>query len=164
MRWLAKMTRIRIGTFSTIGTPFFFRLSNAKMMLRLIFIIGCVWNSTPKYTPNYWDSKRHLETFSFTLYCNLHLIISCLQFYDILWKYKFESLSLRQETLNDSELHRNVRLQGRTFFFFRLSNAKMMLRLIFIIGCVWNSTPKYTPNNWDSKRHLERFSFTLYLD
>ena len=23
-------------------TPFFFRLSNAKMMLRLIFIIGCV--------------------------------------------------------------------------------------------------------------------------
>ena len=95
MRWLAKMTRIRMGTFSTIGTPFFFRLSNAKMMLRLIFIIGCVWNSTPKYTPNYWDSKRHLETFSFTLYCNLHLIISCLQFYDILWKYKFESLSLR---------------------------------------------------------------------
>ena len=42
MRWLAYMTRIRIGTFSTIGTPFFFRLSNAKMMLRLIFIIGCV--------------------------------------------------------------------------------------------------------------------------
>lgn len=28
-----------------------------------------------------------------------------------------KSLSLRQETLNDSELHRNVRLQGRTFFF-----------------------------------------------
>ena len=72
-----------------------FRLSNAKMMLRLIFIIGCVWNSTPKYTPNYWDSKRHLETFSFTLCCNLHLIISCLRFYEILWKYKFESLSLR---------------------------------------------------------------------
>lgn len=95
MRWLAYMTRIRMGTFSTIGTPFFFRLSNAKMMFRLIFIIGCVWNSTPKYTPNYWDSKRHLETFSFTLCCNLHLIISRLQFYDILWKYKFESLSLR---------------------------------------------------------------------
>ena len=103
MRWLAKMTRIRMGTFSTIGTPFFFRLSNAKMMLRLIFIIGCVWNSTPKYTPNYWDSKRHLETFSFTLYCNLHLIISCLQFYDILWKYKFESLSLRWKELQNKE-------------------------------------------------------------
>ena len=66
------------------------------MMLRLIFIIGCVWNSTPKYTPNYWDSKRHLETFTFTLYCNLHLIISRLQFYDILWKYKFESPSLHK--------------------------------------------------------------------
>ena len=42
MRWLANITRIRIGTFSVIGTPFFFRLSSAKMMFLLIFIIGCV--------------------------------------------------------------------------------------------------------------------------
>ncbi len=41
----------------------------------------------------------------------------------------FESLSLRQETLNDSELHRNVRLQGRTFFFFRTRPVRQPLRL-----------------------------------
>ena len=128
MRWLAKMTRIRMGTFSTIGTPFFFRLSNAKMMLRLIFIIGCVWNSTPKYTPNYWDSKRHLETFSFTLYCNLHLIISCLQFYDILWKYKFESPSLRKS--------RKVKVVDswiwtiQEFFFFQHLSVWMIMRKV----------------------------------
>ena len=96
MRWLAYMTRIRMGTFSTIGTPFFFRLSNAKMMFRLIFIIGCVWNSTPKYTPNIWNSKRYSERFRFTMYSKLCVIISNLQFYDISWMYRFESLSLRR--------------------------------------------------------------------
>ena len=40
-----------------------------------------------------------------------------------------KSLSLRQETLNDSELHRNVRLQGRTFFFFRTRPVRQPLRL-----------------------------------
>ena len=95
MRWLAYMTRIRMGTFSTIGTPFFFRLSNAKMMFRLIFIIGCVWNSTPKYTPNIWNSKRYSERFRFTMYSKLCVIISNLQFYDISLTYRFESLPLR---------------------------------------------------------------------
>ena len=94
MRWLAYMTRIRMGTFSTIGTPFFFRLSNAKMMFRLIFIIGCVWNSTPKYTPNIWNSKRYSERFRFTMYSKLCVIISNLQFYDISWMYRFESFYL----------------------------------------------------------------------
>ena len=96
MRWLAYMTRIRMGTFSTIGTPFFFRLSNAKMMFRLIFIIGCVWNSTPQYTPNIWNSKRYSERFGFTMHFKQYLIINNLHFYDISWMYRFESLSFRR--------------------------------------------------------------------
>ena len=105
MRWLAYMTRIRMGTFSTIGTPFFFRLSNAKMMFRLIFIIGCVWNSTPQYTPNIWNSKRYSERFGFTMHFKQYLIINNLHFYDISWMYRFESLSLRwtNRTLPDKE-------------------------------------------------------------
>ena len=146
MRWLAKMTRIRMGTFSTIGTPFFFRLSNAKMMLRLIFIIGCIWNSTPKYTPNYWDSKRHLETFTFTLYCNLHLIISRLQFYDILWKYKFESLSLRTKRCNRAEFQQIASLFLLLYTILNYFNIIYPFTLYTTdLNCFRNHLPKHTP-------------------
>ena len=145
MRWLAKMTRIRMGTFSTIGTPFFFRLSNAKMMLRLIYIIGCDWNSTPKYTPNYWDSKRHLETFTFTLYCNLHLIISRLQFYDILWKYKFESLSLRWKELQNKENPCKLILYRDFLFLVHGKNKHIKAFFRCTIRCTWSPSMSGTP-------------------
>ena len=148
MRWLAKMTRIRMGTFSTIGTPFFFRLSNAKMMLRLIFIIGCVWNSTPKYTPNYWDSKRHLETFSFTLCCNLHLIISCLRFYEILWKYKFESLSLRKNRMQMKENPCKLTIYGDFLFLVHSKNKHIKAFFRCTIRCTLLPSMSGTPIWW----------------
>ena len=150
-------THTDIGTFSTIGTPFFFRLSNAKMMLRLIFIIGCVWNSTPKYTPNYWDSKRHLETFTFTLYCNLHLIISRLQFYDILWKYKFESLSLRWKELQNKKNPCKLILY-RDFLFLvhgKNKHIKAFFRLSsFLVGIIFYTREVLLTHSF----HLKRIS------
>ena len=145
MRWLAYMTRIRIGTFSTIGTPFFFRLSNAKIMLRLIFIIGCVWNSTPKYTPNNWDSKRHLERFSFTLYLDWCLIISKLWFCDIFWKYEFESLSLRWKELQNKENPCKLIIYGDFLFLVHSKNKHIKAFFRCTIRCTWSLLILCTP-------------------
>ena len=54
------------------------------IMMHSVQALYCNWDC-------HWDCLRILG-----LYCNLHLIISRLQFYDILWKYKFESPSLRK--------------------------------------------------------------------
>ena len=138
MRWLAYMTRIRMGTFSTIGTPFFFRLSNAKMMFRLIFIIGCVWNSTPKYTPNIWNSKRYSERFRFTMYSKLCVIISNLQFYDISWMYRFESLSLRWKELQNKENPCKLILYGDFLFLVHGKNKHIKAFFRCTIRCTWS--------------------------
>ena len=64
IRWLAKITRIRIGTFFVTGIPSFLRLSGAKMIFLLICIIGCVWKWHPKIHPKneiYNNIKRYLD-------------------------------------------------------------------------------------------------------
>ena len=157
MRWLAYMTRIRMGTFSTIGTPFFFRLSNAKMMFRLIFIIGCVWNSTPKYTPNIWNSKRYSERFRFTMYSKLCVIISNLQFYDISWMYRFESLSLRWKELQNKKNPCKLILY-RDFLFLvhgKNKHIKAFFRLSsFLVGIIFYTREVLLTHSF----HLKRIS------
>ena len=72
-----------MGTLSTMGTPFFFRLSNEKIMFRFIFIIWCINFNTQNYT----HYLRYAMIFG-NISWNYYLVIFIdIEWDDSLWLY-----------------------------------------------------------------------------
>lgn len=94
MRLPPKMTRIRIGTFSTIVTPSFFLHSGEKMIFRLIFMFGCAWFLHPKLHPIFDICKYHPWNRILITYCINLLINSNFINNEHLWLYRLKSLQL----------------------------------------------------------------------
>ena len=76
------------------------------------------------------------------------MIISDLQFYDISWKYRFKSLSLRWKELQNKENPCKLILYGDFLFLVHGKNKHIKAFFRCTIRCTWLPSMPDTPIKW----------------